>query len=280
MRLRTLPVSLGGVIAGIALAAHAGPVRWDWAAVCILFALLAQIASNFANEYFDFRAGVDRPDRVGPARGVSLGLISPRAMLRATVVTLALACAVGLLTLLRGGWWLLIAGTLIALGALAYSAGPYPLSRHRLGEVAVIVFFGIVPVSLTYYLQTLWLTIPVIIDSVAIGLMGAMVILVNNYRDIKSDSACGKHTLSTLVGPQGSALIYCAMGQFAAVLLCLGGGFTVWGFLPLIPAALGLIGGYILWRGLLPGASVTRLLALTSLALLLVALGALLASLL
>ncbi|MDE6032872.1 MAG: 1,4-dihydroxy-2-naphthoate octaprenyltransferase [Muribaculaceae bacterium] len=266
MRLRTLPVSLGGVIAALGMAASEGPVDWLWGGVCIVFAVLAQVASNFANEYFDGRDGIDTAQRQGPVRGV----IAPPAMKRATILTLLLACAIGLLTLLRGGWILLPAGIAIALGALAYSAGPYPLSRNRLGEVAVIIFFGIVPVCLTYYLQTLTIPLWVFICSLGIGLMGAMVILVNNYRDIASDSATGKRTVSTAVGPQGSALIYCAMGQFAAMALWIGGGLETWGFLPLLPAAMGFVGGMLLYRGL-PAPGATKLLAITAITMLLTA---------
>lgn len=267
MRLRTLPVSIGGVIAALGLTAVDSKVNWFWGAVCLVFAVVAQIASNFANEYFDGRDGIDTSDRQGPARGV----IPRRLMLRAAAVTLALACAIGLLTLIRGGWWLLPAGIAIALGAMAYSAGPYPLSRHRLGEAAVIIFFGIVPVCLTYYLQTLTIPLWVFICSLGIGLMGAMVILINNYRDIASDSATGKNTLSTALGPQGSALLYCAFGQLAAVALWIGAGVDVWGFLPLLPSLMGFAGGYLLYRGIGP-ASATRLLGLTAMTLLAVAL--------
>lgn len=267
MRLRTLPVSLGGVIAALGMAAAEGPVNWLWGAVCIVFAILAQVASNFANEYFDCRDGIDTAQRQGPARGV----ISPRQMKLATAITLALACAVGLLTIIRGGWILLPAGVAIALGALAYSAGPYPLSRNRLGEVAVVIFFGIVPVCLTFYLQTLTIPLWVFVCSLGIGLMGAMVILVNNYRDIASDSATGKRTLSTALGPQGSALLYCAMGQFAAAALWIGGGIETWGFLPILPAAIGFAGSFLLHRGL-PAPAATKLLAITALTLLLTAL--------
>lgn len=267
MRLRTLPVSLGGVICALGLTASLQPIDWTWGAVCLVFAILAQISSNFANEYFDCRDGIDGADRTGPARGI----IPAKSMLRATVITLALACGVGLLTIIRGGWWLLPAGIAIAIAAMAYSAGPYPLSRHCLGEVAVIIFFGIVPVCLTYYLQTLEIPTGVFICSIGIGLMGAMVILVNNYRDIASDLACGKHTLSTVTGPQGSALLYCAMGQFAAMCLWFGGGVDVWGFLPVLPTVLGFAGSYLLHRGLAPAAS-TRLLAITAMVLLLTSL--------
>ena len=267
MRLRTLPVSLGGVICALGLTAAVQPINWIWGTVCLIFAILAQISSNFANEYFDCRDGIDGADRTGPARGI----IPAKAMLRGTLITLAIACAVGLLTIIRGGWWLLPAGIAIALAAMAYSAGPYPLSRHCLGEVAVVLFFGIVPVCLTYYLQTLDIPLGIFVCSIGIGLMGAMVILVNNYRDIDSDSACGKHTLSTVIGPQGSALLYCAMGQFAAMCLWFGGGIDVWGFLPILPAVLGFAGSYLLHRGLAPAAS-TRLLAITAMVLLLTSL--------
>lgn len=268
MRLRTLPVSVAGVVAGAGLARDMIPeAGWQWPVICLLFALLAQIASNFANEYFDYKAGIDTADRVGPARGVSLGLISPKAMLRATVLTVAVALATGLMAVPRAGWWLIPVGAFIALGAMAYSAGPWPLSRHRLGEVAVILFFGLIPVSLTYYLIALSLPARVVVASTGVGLMGAMVILVNNYRDIATDREAGKHTLSTLVGPQGSALIYCAMGQIAAVMLLFsatGAGCAG----AVIPAALGFLGGFILYRGGLDGPSCTRLLGVTSLLLL------------
>lgn len=270
MRLRTLPVSMAGVLAATGLAAAPGhEIHWGWAAVCLIFALLAQIASNFANEYFDYKAGIDSASgRQGPERGVANGVISPRAMLRATLLTLAAACAVGLLTVARGDWWLIPAGAAIALGALAYSAGPWPLSRHCMGEVAVVVFYGIVPVTLTFYLQTLTFSLSALLCGLGVGFWGAMVILINNYRDIVPDTAAGKHTLSTRLGPQGSAMLYLALGQFAAVSLWFSAG-AAWGALPLIPAALGFALGAVLNRGRLSGAQCTRMLAVTAMTLLL-----------
>lgn len=261
MRLRTLPVGLSGALAGLALAAKDGAIEWGWGALCIIFALLAQIASNFANEYFDARDGVDTALRTGPARGVSLGLISPRAMLRATLGTLGVACLLGLLTLLRGGWLMLPCGLLIALGALAYSTGPYPLSRHRLGEVAVVIFYGVAPVCLTYFLQRGAVTPAVLVGSLGIGLAAAMVVLVNNYRDIESDRAVGKATLSTLVGRRGSALLYFALGLLAALCLIYS-GITPWG-VACVFILMGLAGGWLLLRGLSPEQS-TRILAATA----------------
>lgn len=264
MRLRTLPVSVAGVVAGCAMAAGAGRLNVAVAAICLAFAVLAQIASNFANEYFDYKAGFDGPGRDGPRRGVSEGDISPRAMRAATLITLAVACALGCLLILYGGWWLLGAGAVIALGAMAYSAGPYPLSRHCLGEVAVVFFFGIVPVNLTYYVQALGFTREVAQVSVAFGLMGAMVLLCNNYRDMVSDRATGKHTLVTAFGRGVAGALYAAMGAGAALLLA---GF---GAVAVLPAVLGAVawGVMIVRRRRLTGAECTPLLGITSMVML------------
>lgn len=223
MRLRTLPVSIAGVITGTACALHAGGHDLLFAPLCLLFALLAQIASNFANEYFDFRAGLDRKGRAGFRRGVTEGDISPRSMLAATLLTLTAACLTGLLILLISAqWWLLPAGILIALFALAYSAGPWPLSRHGLGDIAVVIFFGIVPVTLTSFLicSSTWqgwsLTLPI---SAAIGLLAANVLIVNNYRDYEDDKAVGKHTTVVLLGPRAMRTVYLLSGYAAMILM-------------------------------------------------------------
>jgi len=217
MRLRTLPVSVAGVIAALAytlMSCASLPRPWT-AAGCLIFAVLAQIASNFANEYYDFKAGLDAPGREGPRRGVTEGDISPRAMLIATIATLAAACAVGMLLAWQGGWWLIAAGVAIALGVLAYSAGPFPLSHHALGEVAVIAFFGIIPVNLTFYIQTQIWTMSVFMGSLTIGLMGANVLIVNNYRDLEADRAVGKKTLAVLFGRGVSSFLYLFNGWAA-----------------------------------------------------------------
>lgn len=219
MRLRTLPVSLAGVMAGVAAAWAVPGHRTLPAVLCFVFALLAQIASNFANEYFDYKGGLDKAGREGPRRGVTEGDITPGAMLRATYATLGMACCVGLSLLWWGGWWLLIAGIVIAIGAMAYSAGPYPLSRHGLGEVAVIIFFGVIPVNLTYYVQSGYFAWPVGIASAAIGLMGANVLLVNNYRDADDDASVGKRTLAVIMGRGFAYSLYLINGVLGMLLL-------------------------------------------------------------
>lgn len=221
MRLRTLPVSVAGVVMAVAYALADGVFSLLPAVLCMVFAVLAQIASNFANEYFDYRDGLDRVGRDGPRRGVTEGDITPGAMKAATFLTLGAACAVGLSLILWGGWWLLPAGVAIAIGAMAYSAGPWPLSRHGLGEVAVVFFFGIVPVNLTYYVMAGGFTQAVFAGSLAIGLMGANVLVVNNYRDAGDDSAVGKHTLATIFGRRTASTLYLLNGAAAAALMLL-----------------------------------------------------------
>lgn len=218
MRLRTLPVSVAGVVCGCAFALGEGVFNPCPAALCLLFAILCQIASNFANEYYDYRAGRDRVGREGPRRGVTEGDITPRAMKHAVYGTLVLAAIVGLLIAYYGGWWLITVGVLIGMGALAYSTGPYPLSTHCLGEVAVIAFFGLVPVNLTYYVQALSWSPQVAAASLAIGLMGANVLVVNNTRDIPDDRAVGKHTLATVFGVIPMAVLYLINAALAVIL--------------------------------------------------------------
>lgn len=218
-RLRTLPVSVAGVImaSGIAVIYH----RFEWlpALLCFAFAVLAQVVSNFANEYYDFRRGTDKKGRVGPRRGVTEGDITPGLLLRVTIGTLAVACAVGCGLIPFGGWWLIPVGILIAVFAFAYSAGPYPLSYHGLGDVAVLVFFGLVPVNLTFYLQAGYFAPLTILASVTIGLMGVNVLLVNNYRDVDDDREAHKRTTVVIFGRKVASAAYLINGYVGISLL-------------------------------------------------------------
>lgn len=230
MRLRTLPVSVAGVFAGGGCAAYFNSFRPLPFFVCLLFAVCAQIVSNFANEYFDYKNGLDRKGREGFRRGVTEGDISPKAMRNATFGLLGFTCLVGCSLIYWGGWWLIAIGVAIAIFALAYSAGPYPLSHHGLGEIAVIIFFGIVPVTLTCYLEapsweTLRLSGPI---SLAIGLMGANVLLVNNYRDLDDDKKVGKKTLAVRFGRTFTERFYLINGILAT-------GCIIWGTVAIIP---------------------------------------------
>ena len=218
MRLRTLPVSTAGVVLASGYACLHDSFRWLPAVLCFVFALLAQVASNFANEYYDFRNGSDKQGREGFRRGVTEGDITPEAMRRATFLTLAAACAVGCCLIPFGGWKLIPIGVVIALFALAYSAGPYPLSRIGLGDVAVLVFFGFVPVCLTFFLQTGYISADVVMASAAVGLMGCNVLIVNNYRDMDDDRAAGKKTTVVRFGRNVAAKAYLTFGIAAVAL--------------------------------------------------------------
>lgn len=220
MRLRTLPVSVAGVIAGGGCAAYYNTFRWLPFLICLVFAVMAQIVSNFANEYFDFRNGLDKKGREGFRRGVTEGDISPKAMLIATLCLLAAACALGCTLIIWGGWQLIFLGIAIVIFALAYSAGPWPLSHHGLGEIAVIIFFGIIPVLFTAYVHTVsWEILPVALPiSIAIGLMGANVLIVNNYRDMDDDKAVGKKTTAVIFGRKTMGTVYFINGILAVVL--------------------------------------------------------------
>ncbi|WP_290099866.1 1,4-dihydroxy-2-naphthoate octaprenyltransferase [uncultured Muribaculum sp.] len=218
VRVRTLPVSIAGVLSGAACAVTTGQYQILPIILCLLFAILAQTASNFANEYYDFRAGFDKAGREGPRRGVTEGDITPSSMRTATFVTLGLACGVGCSLIYWGGWWLIAVGLLIAIGVMAYSTGPYPLSHHGLGEIAVMIFFGIIPVNFTCYLATGSFSTLSVISSVITGLMGTNVLLVNNYRDQPDDAAAGKRTLAVIFGTRFASLFYMFNGIVAAVL--------------------------------------------------------------
>ena len=229
MRLRTLPVSLAGVICGTACALLQGSFNAIVALLCVLFAGLAQIASNFGNEYYDYKNGIDRKGREGFRRGVTEGEISPLAMKRATYATLALATIIGCTMLYFGPWWLIFVGAAVALFALAYSAGPYPLSHHGLGDLAVVIFFGIIPVTFTCFLQSgnmegMTIIIP---TSVAVGLLAANVLIVNNYRDMEDDAAVGKRTTVVIFGRRVMSGAYLMSGFIAMGIMT-----PVWLMLP------------------------------------------------
>ncbi|MDR1880087.1 MAG: 1,4-dihydroxy-2-naphthoate polyprenyltransferase [Tannerellaceae bacterium] len=214
-RPKTLPASVSPVFLGCALAYADDALRIVPAALCLWVALLAQIASNFANDYFDFKKGADTEERLGPERAVASGWITPKAMLGGTFIALGLACLGGLFLCYLAGWELLFAGAAIALCVLAYSAGPFPLAYHGLGDVCVGVFYGVIPVCLTYYVQAAAfspLSFPL---SLALGFLSINILVVNNYRDCEQDRAAGKRTSIVRFGRAFGRWFYLANGVLA-----------------------------------------------------------------
>ena len=219
MRLRTLPVSLSGVVIAIFWARYMEEFRLTPAILCVAFALMAQVVSNFANEYYDYLRGTDKAGREGPRRGVTEGDISPRTLLIATYSLLAVTAAVGCCLIFYGGWWLLPVGIVIALAALAYSAGPYPLSYHAMGELMVFIFFGLVPVNFTFYVVAGRFSMGALFLSVAIAFMAVNVLLVNNYRDMEDDREAGKITATVRVGRTATLVAYFFNGVAAMLVM-------------------------------------------------------------
>ena len=244
MRLRTLPVSAAGVLAGCAVALAYNNFNWLPALICLVFALAAQIVSNFANEYFDFKNGLDHKGRQGFRRGVTEGDITPESMKRAMTALLAADCLLGLTLIHWGGFWLIAVGILIAIAAFAYSAGPWPLSHHGLGDEAVVVFYGIVPVTLTAYLQCgdwtggsmaaslgdMWKM--AVIVSLGVGLLGANVLTVNNVRDVRDDARVGKRTKAVIFGPKAMKYSYiiCAYLGLGLIWFGMRNALNSWGW--------------------------------------------------
>lgn len=271
MRLRTLPVSISGVLAGCGCAIWQGKFSFVPALLCLLFAMTAQIASNFGNEYYDFKNGIDRKGREGFRRGVTEGDITPLAMKRATFTMLGIAASIGFILLLYGTIWLILAGCAILLFALAYSTGPYPLSHHGLGDITVVIFFGIVPVTLTCYLQAgEWNGLPELLStSVATGLLAANVLIVNNYRDLEDDKAVGKKTTVVLFGRIIMGKVYLFSGILAMAIM-----YPLWIQLPawaLAVPAIYLVLHYTTWRKIMSseGAALNPLLGRSAINLLL-----------
>jgi len=214
-RPKTLTASVSPVILGCTIAYVDDVFKWIPAVLCFFVALLAQIASNFANDYFDYKKGADNEDRLGPDRAVASGWITPKAMLTGTFVTLGLSCLCGLALCYIAGWELLIVGILIALCVLAYSAGPFPLAYNGLGDVCVLLFYGVIPVCFTYYVQAHAFSFLSFLLSLAVGFLSVNILVVNNYRDYKQDKASGKRTTIVLFGRFFGRMFYLVNGLLA-----------------------------------------------------------------
>lgn len=199
-RPRTLPAAVAPVLVGSALAWRDGAFDARAAGLCLAFALLVQIGTNFANDYYDFIQGADTAARVGPRRAVAAGLIAPAVMRRAMVLVFAVAFACGLGLIAWGGPWLLVVGVASILCGVAYTGGPWPLGYHGLGDVFVFLFFGLVAVGATYFVQAGRIATEAVLAAVPVGLLAVNILVVNNYRDADTDTAAGKRTLVVRFG--------------------------------------------------------------------------------
>jgi 1,4-dihydroxy-2-naphthoate octaprenyltransferase len=226
------------VLVGTALAWHDG--RWIPAAAlgCLAFALLVQIATNFANDYYDFVKGADTAERVGPRRAVASGLIAPGIMRRAMFITFTAAFAAGLGLLPYGGWPLLVIGIASILSGVAYTGGPYPLGYNGLGDVFVFLFFGLVAVGATYFVQAGMPGSEVWLAGSAIGLLAANILVTNNLRDADTDVRAGKRTTVVRFGRAFGRAQFALSHAFALLVpvVLLGWGASGWILLPCVLA--------------------------------------------
>ncbi|MEE8430222.1 MAG: 1,4-dihydroxy-2-naphthoate polyprenyltransferase [Candidatus Desulfatibia sp.] len=207
-RPKTLWASVAPVVIGSAMAFESGGLHIMSALSALLGAVLIQIGTNFANDYFDFHKGADSTDRLGPTRVVQAGLVPPPTMKAAFIAVFVLAVVPGAYLIWRAGWPLFVIGVLSILFGILYTAGPYPLGYVGLGELFVIIFFGPVAVGGTYYVQTLQISWPVIISGLAPGLFSVAILTVNNLRDVQSDHRAGKKTLAVRFGVTFSKIEY------------------------------------------------------------------------
>ncbi len=200
IRVKTLPAALVPVAVGTALAAREGSARPWLAVLCGGFALLVQVATNLANDYYDWLRGADTPARRGPLRVTSAGLVTPTAMRRGLAAAMVAASAVGLPLALACGFELVPLGLLCLAAAWAYTGGPYPLAYHGLGDVFVVLFFGLVAVGGTFYAQAGRLDPSAALLGLGVGLLCDNLLVVNNARDIETDRAVGKRTIAVKLG--------------------------------------------------------------------------------
>lgn len=207
-RPKTLTAAVAPVLVGTGLAAHDGELALLPALAALVGAILIQIATNLANDYYDFVRGGDTADRVGPVRVTQAGLIAPDAVRRGMIAVLLLALLPGVYLVSIGGWPIVWIGLASLACAVLYTGGPYPLAYHGLGDVFVFVFFGLVAVGGTYWVQALAWPPGAVLAGVGLGALSTAILVVNNLRDIATDAAAGKRTLAVRLGPAGTKVEY------------------------------------------------------------------------
>jgi 1,4-dihydroxy-2-naphthoate octaprenyltransferase len=235
-RPRTLGAAIIPVLAGAALAFAAGALDPVVTSLILACAILIQIATNYFNDAIDHAKGADTAERLGPVRATSAGLLSARAMMTGGSACLVLAAVLAVPLVLRGGWPILALGLLSLILAYAYTGGPFPLAYLGLGEIFVVLFFGIFAVAGTFFLNTLEISQGSVLAGLQIGLHSSVLLAVNNLRDLETDRAANKRTLAARFGltfaRRENALLVMAPFVFGILWLPLG---YLWAFLlPLV----------------------------------------------
>lgn len=216
-RPKTLPAAVSPIVVGTAVAVHEDGFVWWIALLALVTALLLQIAANFANDAIDAKRGSDTADRTGPTRVTAAGLVTYKQVMNATWIALLLAMCTGIPLLIRGGWPFVFLGIACLVCAVAYTGGPFPISYLGLGEIFVFLFFGVIAVTGTAYLQTQDLTALSLAAAIPPGAMGVGILITNNYRDLEQDRIANKRTVAVRIGAANTRLEYYAMLLITAV---------------------------------------------------------------
>src|SRR5947199_5578187 len=207
-RLRTLPAAVAPVLVGTSLALGAGTFHPLAFVAALLGAIFIQVGTNLSNDYSDARRGADTEDRLGPVRVTAGGLVPPSQVLLATYATFGLAVACGAYLVAVAGPELLAVGAASILAGVLYTGGPRPYGSEGLGEVFVFLFFGIVPVAGSYFVQVSHVRLVAFALAVPVGLLAAAILVVNNCRDIDSDRRARKLTLAVRIGRDRTRALY------------------------------------------------------------------------
>jgi 1,4-dihydroxy-2-naphthoate octaprenyltransferase len=245
-RVRTLPAAVAPVLVGTALSATERDLRVGGFIAALIGAIFIQVGTNLSNDYSDARRGADAEDRLGPVRVTAGGLVPPRQVLVATYVSFGVAVLCGVYLVYLAGPILLAIGAASILAGVLYTGGPRPYGYEGLGEVFVFLFFGIVAVTGSYYVQAEQVTWEAFVLAVPVGLLASAILIVNNVRDLESDRRAGKRTLAVRLGRERARTLYGLMvyGAFVtAPAPWVAGALSAWLLLPLLllPVAVGLV---------------------------------------
>jgi 1,4-dihydroxy-2-naphthoate polyprenyltransferase len=234
----TLAAAVSPILVGSACAAAAGAFRPGPALAALFGAVLIQIGTNLANDLYDFKKGADTAERLGPPRVTQTGLLTPEKVRAGAIVAFALAALAGLYLLSVAGWPVVVIGLLSIVSGVAYTAGPRPLGYVGLGDLFVFVFFGLVAVCGTAFVQALRVPSLAWIAAVPVGALATAILVVNNLRDRVEDARAGKRTLAVRLGARGARLEYAVLLglAYAATLAVAAIERSAWGLLPLATA--------------------------------------------
>lgn len=230
-RPKTLPAAAAPVLLAAGVAFYEGVFVLWVVLLALATALLLQIGANFANDLFDFQKGADTEKRLGPLRVTQSGLLSPTQVATGMTIVFALAAVLGLILYFRVGWPILALGFASILAALAYTGGPLPYGYFGFGEIFVFIFFGFAAVCGTYYAQAGFVSKLAVWSSIPMGSLSTAILVVNNLRDIPTDSQAGKITLAVRFGPHFARILYdflLATAYLTPVLLIFTGNAPVW----------------------------------------------------